>query len=105
MIRVSAMYPNEPGKRFDMDYYVNRHMQVVKEKLGGHGLIQATVSSGLASLQPGAPAAYRAVADMDFESMDAMKQGLAAHSAELMADIPNYTDIQPVMQISELTKI
>lgn len=104
MIRVSVMYPNEAGKRFDMDYYLTRHMAMVKEKLAGHGMIGGSVSSGLAG-GPGSPAPYIAVADLDFESMEQMQQGMAAHSREFMADVPNYTDIQPVMQISELSKI
>jgi hypothetical protein len=30
------------------------------------------------------------------------QKGMAAHGQELMADIPNYTNIPPTIQISEI---
>ena len=34
MIKVSVMYPNNPGARFDHDYYRDKHMPLVKARLG-----------------------------------------------------------------------
>ena len=34
MIKVSVLYPNKPGAKFDMDYYVNKHVPLVQQKLG-----------------------------------------------------------------------
>ena len=34
MIKVSVMYPNSAGAKFDIDYYVNSHMPMVKSKVG-----------------------------------------------------------------------
>src|SRR6185312_4185403 len=34
MIKVSVMYPNTPGGRFDHDYYRDKHMPLVKARLG-----------------------------------------------------------------------
>ena len=34
MIKVSVLYPNAEGVRFDMDYYVDKHMTMVKRVLG-----------------------------------------------------------------------
>ena len=34
--------------------------------------------------------------------MDAFQAALDAHGAEIMADIPKYTNIEPVIQISEV---
>ena len=31
MIKVSVFYPNEEGKKFDMDYYLNSHIPMVNE--------------------------------------------------------------------------
>ncbi len=39
MIKFSIFYPNEEGKKFDMDYYINSHIPMVMEKLGGAGVI------------------------------------------------------------------
>jgi hypothetical protein len=34
MIKVSVMYPNTPGGRFDHDYYRDKHMPLVKARMG-----------------------------------------------------------------------
>jgi len=34
MIKVSVFYPNEERKKFDMDYYCNKHIPMVQQKLG-----------------------------------------------------------------------
>ena len=36
------------------------------------------------------------------ESLEAFQQGFGPHAAEILADIPNYADLQPVLQISEV---
>ena len=35
MVKVSVMYPNTPGARFDHDYYRDKHMPLVKGADGG----------------------------------------------------------------------
>ena len=34
MIKVSVFYPDREGSKFDMDYYCNSHIPMVREKLG-----------------------------------------------------------------------
>ena len=34
MIKVSVFYPNKPGARFDHSYYANKHMPMVKSRMG-----------------------------------------------------------------------
>ena len=103
MIRVSVLYPNKKGK-FDLDYYLNRHIPLVHRLLDPYGLIRTEVDKGLGSAEPGAPAPYVAVAHLIFASLEQMQQGLAAHDPDLAADMPNYTDIGPEFQISEIVK-
>ena len=57
MIKVSVMYLNTPGARFDHAYYANKHMPMVKSKLG-NACKSYTVDRGLAGGAPGAPAPY-----------------------------------------------
>jgi uncharacterized protein (TIGR02118 family) len=35
MIKVSVIYPNTAGARFNHDYYRDTHMPMVKSKMGG----------------------------------------------------------------------
>jgi len=55
MIKVSVMYPNKPDVRFDHDYYRDKHMPLVKARMGD-ACKYYTIDKGLAGGAPGAPA-------------------------------------------------
>jgi uncharacterized protein (TIGR02118 family) len=101
MIKVSVMYPNTPDARFDMSYYLDRHMPMVRDLMGGV-LKGMNVEQGLAGGQPGAPAPYVALGHLFFESVDAFQAAFAEHGGAILADIPNYTNTQPTLQISQV---
>ena len=101
MIKVSVMYPNNPGCSFDHAYYANTHMPMVKRKLG-EACRSYTVDKGLAGGAPGAPATYVAMCHIFCDSVEAFQAGFGPHAEAIMADIPNYTDLTPVIQISEV---
>ena len=58
------------------------------------------VDEGIAGGAPGAPATYVAMGHLYFDSADVFQSAFAPHAPAIMADIPNYTNIQPVIQIS-----
>jgi uncharacterized protein (TIGR02118 family) len=99
MIRVSAMYP--PSEKFDRDYYINNHMKLVQDRVGD-ALIRFEVDKGVAGGAPGSPAPYATIGYMYFNSVPEFMQAFAAHAGEIMADIPNFTDAQVELQISEI---
>ena len=101
MIKVSVMYPNADGCKFDMTYYVDKHMPMVRGKLGA-ACKNAAVEKGLAGGAPDAPASYIAMGHLYFECIEAFQQSFGPHAAAIMADTPNYTDTKPVIQISEV---
>ncbi len=101
MIKVSVFYPNEEGKKFDMDYYLNSHIPMVQEKLGA-ALKGGTVDQGLGGAEPGSPATYIAMGHLLFDSVEEFQSAFGPHAEAIMADIPNYTDIQPTIQVSEV---
>ena len=101
MIKVSVMYPYQAGARFDHDYYANRHMPLLKQRMGGHCLYY-TVDRGLAGGEPGSTPTYVAMCHVFCDSVESFQLGFGPHAAELLADISNYTDLQPVLQISEV---
>lgn len=101
MIKLSVFYPNEEGKKFDMDYYCNSHIPMVQEKLGA-AVKGGAVEQGLSGAEPGSPATYVAMGHLLFDSVEAFQSAFAPHAEAIAADIPNYTDIQPVFQISEV---
>jgi len=101
MIKVSVMYPSAPGLRFDHEYYCDKHMPLVKTRMGD-SCRYYTVDKGLAGGAPGAPAPYVAMCHIFCDSVAAFQAGFGPHAQEIMADIPNYTDRTPVIQISEV---
>src|ERR1700736_3190325 len=101
MIKVSVMYPNTPGARFDHGYYRDKHMPLVKARMDS-ACKYYTVDRGLAGGAPGAPATYVGMCHIFCESIEAFQAGFGPHAKEIMADIPNYTDQTPIIQISEV---
>ena len=103
MIKVSILYPNKPGSRFDVDYYLTVHMPMAV-KLLGPALKAASAEIGVGGVEPGETAPYSVIAGFTCESVEAFNQALMPIAAQLLGDIPKYTDIQPVIQFGELTQ-
>jgi uncharacterized protein (TIGR02118 family) len=102
MIRLSILYPNVEGGRFDMEYYVHVHMPMSIEKLSP-ALKGVSVDEGFKVPEvPGVQPPYVAAAHMLFDSLDAFLAAFTPHATDLQGDMPNYTDIQPVYQFSEV---
>jgi len=101
MIKVSVFYPQKSGASFDMTYYLTKHIPMVKQKLGA-ACKAVSVEQGAAGGAPGAPPAFVAMAHLTFESADAFQKAFGPHAKEIMSDVPNYTKIEPVMQISDI---
>lgn len=101
MIVVSVLYPNGPQARFDIDYYTRTHMPMVQQRLGAP-LRRMAVEHGLAGGAPDSPPPFLASGHLYFDSLEAFQGAFAPHAAAIMADIPNYTNTQPVIQIAEL---
>ena len=93
MIRFSVLYPKTDGASFDHDYYVNKHVP----------LAVSTWSPKAAEIDKGVDGPYEAAVHFLFESASAMQAALgSAGTGDLMADVANYTTIQPVTQTSEI---
>ncbi|AQG78526.1 EthD family reductase [Spirosoma montaniterrae] len=102
MLCVTVLYPKPADSQFDMDYYLNRHTPLVRELLGPVGLVGIDLEAGLAGAAPDTSPTYGMIARLKFNSLDELQTALATNGAALIADIPNFTDVQPVMQISQL---
>ncbi len=93
MIRLSVLYPTAEGATFDHDYYRDQHVPLAVKTWG---LASAEIDKGV-------DGPYVAAVHFQFESMEAMGTAMAVDgTAQVQADVANYTSIQPVMQISEI---
>ena len=103
MIKVSIIYPNSEGKAFDMDYYTNNHMPMVAGLFGepckGYG-----IDKGVAAGRPGEPLPFIAIGYFYFEKVSDYESAFGPNAEAILGDIPNYTEIQPIVLISEVVK-
>ena len=100
-IKVSVLYPNESGKTFDMDYYCNKHVPMVAGLLR-EAVIGATVEKGLGGGAPDQEAAYSAMGNLYFETMESFQNSFGPNAEQIMGDIPNFANVEPIVQISEV---
>ena len=101
MIKVSVLYENTPGQKFDMAYYMSKHIPLVKQKLGA-ACKRVEIDQGLAGVQSGSKPRFIAQANFLFDSVEAFQQAFAPHAQAIMADIPNYTTLEPIIQLNEV---
>lgn len=103
MIRISILYPNSEGARFDLRYYVETHMPMSIKLLGAHaGFKGVSVEQGLGGPVPGSAPAYIAMCHFLFNSIEDFLAAFMPNAATLQGDMPNYTDIEPVIQFNEV---
>lgn len=101
MFRVSIMYPNTEGATFNHDYYKNTHMKMVKAHLEPFGLVRAEVDKGLSG-GGDLRAPYIGIGHLYFKTREGYDKGGAEKGAILRGDIPNFTNVTPTRQVSEI---
>ena len=101
MIKVSVLYPNIKGSKFDMKYYCEIHIPLVEQKLRG-SLRRVVVEKGISGGTPGSKPTYIVSGHLIFDSVEAFDNAFFPHADAIMGDIPNYTDIEPIVQVSEI---
>ncbi len=76
-------------------------MPMAMEKLG-LSLKGVSIEHGVSGAQPGTQPAYIVMCNYTFDSAEAFLAAFMPHAQALQGDIPNYTDIVPVIQFSEI---
>lgn len=103
MLRVTVLYPNESGATFDWEYYQTSHMALLEERWGPHMARKPEVARGQAALPKG-DATYMASAVAYFDDREALQAAMRAGGSDIPNDIPQFTNVQPVMQVDELVQ-
>jgi uncharacterized protein (TIGR02118 family) len=101
MIKISVFYPNTEDSKFDKEYFMNKHIPMVQRKLGTVCKKMA-VEVGLGGAEPGSRAPYIVMGHMYFDSVEAFQTAFGPHAGAIMGDIPNFTNTQPTVQVSEV---
>ena len=93
MIKLTVSYPSGEGTTFDHDYYAGSHVPLCNETFAP---VKTEIEKGVDGPNVAAVTFY-------FESMDAMQGAFGnPKMSDVMADVANYTNIAPVMQVSEI---
>lgn len=100
MVKLSVLYPRQEGATFDMQYYREKHLPLCRRLLG-NAIKGLAVDEGIASALP---SPFFVMFHLTFDSAESMQAAIDAHAHALMADIPNYTNVQPVMQVSRIVE-
>lgn len=103
LTKVSVMYPYAEGKTFNMAYYETKHMPMVAKFLGSN-LVKYTIEKGLASGIPNQPLPFMAIGTFYVKSLSDYQAAIAPNRDAIRADFANYTNISPVILVSEVVK-
>lgn len=103
MVKISILYPNSKGSRFDIPYYLETHMPRSIRLLSAHpGFKGVSVERGLGGAVPGSEPTYTAMCHFLFNSVEDFLAAFMPNAEGLQGDMPNYTDIAPVIQFNEV---
>jgi uncharacterized protein (TIGR02118 family) len=93
MIRLSVYYPASDDATFDHEYYRAKHVPLCVQTWGLGG----------AEIDKGLDGPYVAAVHFKFESPEALQAAMgSAGTGDVLADVPNYTNVTPVLQTSEI---
>ena len=97
-VRVFVLYPSGEGMKFDSEYWLSKHYDLLKNGVWKDAL-DIEFSLGLTD------SPYVAVATVIFADKASLSASLAEPGmAEVIADISNYTNIQPVVFNNDISR-
>lgn len=101
MVKVSIFYPSKPDAYFDVDYYLNTHMPLALGLLGS-AVKAVSVEIGTVGGTPDQLPPFTAICGFTCETVQAFTDAFLPNADVLQSDIPKYTNIAPVIQVSEI---
>ena len=101
MFKIAILYPNGEEKTFDMDYYEKTHMPMVAGLLGKN-LKFYEIDKGISGRTPNDKVPFVAIGYFYCYDVTEYSKAIAQNRDAIVSDIKKYTNIQPVVQISEI---
>ena len=103
MIRITAVYPRQEGKRFNLDYYRSQHLPLVFKKLAPYGIIKYEVDIPIEK-PGGGESPFFAVGYLYFQKIESFRKFFKEIGNDIVGDIPKYTNVTPMIQVGEITR-
>jgi len=104
MFKVTILYANGDDKTFDMDYYEKKHMPMVAGFLGNN-LKFYEIDKGLHGRTPTDKPPFLAIGYFYISDVAEYGKAIAQNRDAVVNDFKNYTNVQPVVQISEIKQL
>lgn len=101
MIKISVLYPAGKDTHFDMKYYLETHITLVKTLLG-EPCRKVSVEKGVTGTEPGSIPEFITMGHLHFDSIEDFQKAFAPHANVIGNDIKNFTNVVPKIQISEV---
>jgi uncharacterized protein (TIGR02118 family) len=103
MYRLTVVYENVDKGKFDFDYYINKHLPLVKSRIGD-SITRTVVCEGIKGVS-NEKEPYKAVVQVYLKNLEGLERGLETHGEEIMSDIPRFTNIDPVLNLEKVVDI
>jgi uncharacterized protein (TIGR02118 family) len=104
MYKVVIFYPNGEDKTFNIDYYEKKHMPMVAGFLG-QNLKFYEIDKGISGRTANDKAPFVAIGYFYIKDVAEYNKAIAQNRDAIIGDFKNYTNIQPVIQISEIKQV
>jgi uncharacterized protein (TIGR02118 family) len=101
MITVNVLYRHSDALKFNMNYYLDTHIPLISKLLGA-ALKGVIVQQGLAGGAPGSPPEFAVITVLRFDSMDSFQKAFTPHAPAVMADVVNFTNVEPTIQFNDV---
>ncbi|RYC33210.1 EthD family reductase [Lichenibacterium minor] len=95
---VTVLYPNQADATFDMDYYLGRHMPLVMERFGAHGMTgwKVVKFDGPPERTP-----FSVMATLAFGSVEGIRAALKAEGGPIIGDVPNFSNKDAMLMFGD----
>ena len=100
MVKVCSFYPNDVGKTFDMKYYCEKFVPLLKEWFGD-ALKGMAVDKGVYGGEPDEGPFFFAMGQYYFDTEEEAVTAYFSNLKKIEAERPNFTNIEPIVQISQ----
>lgn len=104
MFKVTILYPNGDDKTFDMDYYEKKHMPMVAGFLGKN-LKFYEIDKGISGRTANDKVPFLAIGYFYVTDIAEYNKAIAQNRDTIVSDFKNYTNVQPIIQISEVKQV
>lgn len=97
-VLVYVNYPKEAAAKFDMDYYLNKHMKLVETHWGPYGMKDWKI----VQFRDGDASGLHVQAILTWDSFEAFDKAIEANIPEVMQDVKNYSTEMPSRYYAEI---